>query len=198
MRKAFLIFTAVLLLVALAPRSVAAATQLKFGIKAGMSLANNVWSDDDGTEKSLVRPTFGAFVVFNLTPMIALQPEINYLVTGEWWTITEGKNIESFTYLHIPVLVKFQLAKEGKVIPVIFAGPAIGFLLSARDQGEDVKVFFRDTDFGADFGGGVEMAAGNMKVIFDLRYYLGLSNVWRGPSFSMKNRGFILTAGLLF
>jgi hypothetical protein len=199
MRKAFLIFTAVLLLVALAPRpAAAAAVSFNFGVKAGFSLANNAWSDDDGTEKALLRPTFGAFAVFNLTPMIAIQPEINYLVTGEWWTITEGKNIESFTYVHIPVLLKVRLMKEGKIIPVAFAGPALGFLLRARDQGEDVKVFFRDTDFGMDLGLGAEFALGTTKAFLDARYYLGLSNVWRGPSFSMKNRAFILTAGLLF
>ena len=197
MKKAFLVFTAVLLIAALAPRPAAAAVNFNFGIKAGASFANNVWSDDDGLEKALVRPTFGAFVVFNLTPMIAIQPEVNYLVTGEWWNDTV-KVVEAFTYVHIPVLVKFRLVKEGKIVPVIFAGPAVGFLLSAKEMGDDVKSFFKSTDFGADLGLGAEFGLGTMKAFLDARYYLGLTNAYNGTGFSMKNRAIILTAGLLF
>ncbi len=198
MKKALLVCAAVVVLVGLISSPVAAATKFNFGVKAGASFANNLWSDDDGTEKAIVRPTFGAFALIELTPTLAVQPEINYLVTGEWWDITDGTNIEAFTYLHIPVLLKARLMKEGKFIPVVFAGPAIGFLLKARDQGKDVKVFFKDTDFGADLGVGAETALNQMKAFVDLRYYLGLSNVWRGPSFTMKNRAFIFTVGLIF
>jgi len=206
MRKALLAFTAALLIVALAPRPVAAAVNFNFGIKAGLSLANNVWSDDDGTEKTLARPTFGALAVFNLTPMIAIQPEVNYLVTGEWWNDTI-KVVEAFTYIHIPVLVKFRLVKEGKIVPVIFAGPAVSFLLSAKEMGDDVKSFFKSTDFGADLGLGAEFGLGTMKAFVDARYYLGLTNAYNGSpiiltlaptTFSMKNRAIIITAGLLF
>jgi hypothetical protein len=198
MKKGLLVCAALLVLLALVSAPVAAATQFSFGFKAGASFANNRWSADDGTEKGLVRPTFGAFTLIELSPTLAIQPEINYLMTGEWWDIMDGTNTEEFTYLHIPVLLRVRLMEEGKIIPVVFAGPAIGFLLKARDQNKDVKAFFDSTDFGADFGVGAEMAAGNMKVLFDLRYYLGLKNVWGGPSFSMYNRSFIFTAGLIF
>jgi Outer membrane protein beta-barrel domain len=198
MKKGVLVCVAVLAVLALVSAPLAAATKVNFGLKAGVSFANNRWSDDDGTEKALIRPTFGAFALIGLSPTLAIQPEINYLVTGEWWNITDGTNIESFTYVHIPVLLRVRLMKEGKIIPVAFAGPAIGFLRRARDQGDDVKVFFDSTDFGADFGVGAEMPAGKMKALFDLRYYLGLKNVWGGPSFSMYNRSFIITAGLIF
>ena len=198
MKKSLLVCAAVVILAGLVSSPVAAATKFSFGVKAGVSLADNKWSDDTGEEKALTRLTFGGFAIYNLTPTLSIQPEINYLMTGEWWDITDSTNIEEFTYLHIPVLLKARLMKEGKVIPVVFAGPSIGFLLKARDQNKDVKVFFKDTDFGADFGVGAEMGAGNMRLLFDLRYYLGLANVWRGPSFSMYNRTFILTAGLIF
>ncbi len=197
MKKCVLVCAAVLLLAALMPRPVAASVDVKFGLKAGVSLANNLWSDDDGMEKMLIRPTFGIFAVFNITPTLAIQPEVNYLTMGEWWSDVI-KVVETFNYIHIPVLIKARLMKEGKVVPVIFAGPAIGFLLSAKEAGDDVKEFFKSTDFGADFGAGVEMAAGKTKLIFDARYYLGLTNAYNGTLFSMKNRGFIITAGALF
>jgi len=206
MKKAVLVCAAVLVLAALASAPLKAATTFNFGIKAGASFANSLWSDDDGTEKAIVRPTFGAFALINITPMIAIQPELNYLVMGEWWDITDGTAIEEFTYLHIPVLLRVRLMEEGKVVPIVFAGPAVGFLLSAKDEGNDVKEFLKSTDFGADLGVGAEIAFGKMKALLDLRYYLGLTNVFKGfdmaltmaPAYTLKNRGFILTAGLLF
>jgi hypothetical protein len=183
-----------------------AATNIKFGIKAGASSSNNAWSDDDGTEKAVVKPTFGAFAIFDLSPTLAIQPEINYLVTGEQWDVTDGSAIENFTYLHIPILLRARLMKEGKFIPVVFAGPAIGFLLSATDSGNNVKSFFKSTDFGLDMGLGAEIALGKMKALIDLRYYLGLTDVFTGNpvmmaapvEFTMKNAAFILTAGIIF
>jgi hypothetical protein len=74
----------------------------------------------------------------------------------------------------------------------------LGILVSAHEGGVDVKEFFKSTDFGADFGVGAEMAAGKMKLIFDLRYYLGLTNAYSGTGFSMYNRAIIITAGVLF
>ena len=131
--------------------------------------------------------------------MIAIQPEINYLVTGEWWPITGGKNIEAFTYIHIPLLLKVRFMNEGSFVPFVVAGPAAGFLLSAKENSKDVKSFFKTTDFGGDFGVGAELAVSRMKVILEARYYLGLTNAYSfSPDFSMKNRAIILTAGLLF
>jgi hypothetical protein len=196
MKKIFIACVAVLILTAV----VSAQTKFNFGVKAGVSVANNLWSDDDGTEGTVLRPTFGVFALINLSPMLAIQPELNYLVMGEQWDITEGTAIEAFTYLHIPVLLRARLMKEGKFVPVVFAGPAIGILLSAKDTGEDVKSFFKSTDFGADFGLGAEVGMGKMKGLVDLRYYMGLTNAYAfAPTkFSMKNRGFIFTVGLIF
>jgi len=196
MKKIVIACLAVLFLTAV----VSAQVKFNFGVKAGVSMANNLWSDDDGTEKSILRPTFGVFALIELSPTLAIQPEINYLTMGEQWDITDGTAIETFNYLHIPILLRARLMKEGKLVPVVFAGPAVGFLLSAKDSGDDVKSFFKSTDFGADFGLGAEVGMGKMKGLVDLRYYMGLTNAYAfAPTvFSMKNRGFIFTAGLIF
>ena len=196
MKKIVIACLAVLVLTAV----VSAQVKFNFGVKAGVSMANNLWSDDDGTEKSILRPTFGVFALIELSPTLAIQPEINYLTMGEQWDITDGTAIETFNYLHIPILLRARLMKEGKLVPVVFAGPAVGFLLSAKDSGDDVKSFFKSTDFGADFGLGAEVGMGKMKGLVDLRYYMGLTNAYAfAPTvFSMKNRGFIFTAGLIF
>jgi hypothetical protein len=195
MKKTVLVFAAVLVMAAL----VSAATTFDFGVKAGGSFFKNDWSDNDGSEKNLIRATIGAFALANITPMIGIQAEINYLTTGIWWDDDGFKVTEAYGYLHIPVLVRARLMREGTFVPVVFAGPAVGILLSATwDGDEDVKDSFKSTDFGADLGVGAEIALGNMKLLVDLRYYLGLTDVYVSTAFSMKNRGFMLTAGFLF
>ena len=207
MKKGVLVCAAVLVLAVLIAAPASAATKFNFGLKAGASSSNVKWSDDVGDEKSVTELTFGGFVIFELSPTLAIQPEINYLVTGEQWDITEGTNVENFTYLHVPILLRARLMKEGKFVPVVFAGPAVGFLLSATDGGEDVKEFFKSTDFGLDLGLGAEIALGKMKALIDLRYYMGLTDCFNQPDivmmeiptdWSMKNAAFILTAGIIF
>jgi hypothetical protein len=213
MKKVLLVCAVFMVLAVLVASTASAATNIKFGIKAGASSSNVKWTDDEGDETSVTEPTFGAFVIFELTPTLAIQPEINYLVTGEKWEITGGTNVENFTYIHIPILLRARLMKEGKFVPVVFAGPAVGFLLSAKDGGEDVKEFFKSTDFGVDLGLGAEIALGKMKALIDFRYYMGLTNAFNNETevlgaamlmeplptdWSMKNAAFILTAGIIF
>jgi hypothetical protein len=213
MKKGLLVCAAFMVLAVLVASTASAATNIKFGIKAGASSSNVKWTDDEGDETSVTEPTFGAFVIFELSPTLAIQPEVNYLVTGEKWEITEGTNVENFTYIHIPILLRARLMKEGKFVPVVFAGPAVGFLLSAKDGGDDVKEYFKSTDFGVDLGLGAEIALGKMKALVDFRYYMGLTNCFDQPDdligaamlmepppldWSMKNSAFILTAGIIF
>jgi hypothetical protein len=173
-------------------------------------MSNVRWTDDDGSESSLFQPTLGAFALVPLGSTLALQPEINYLVHGESWDTGDGKVTEKFTYLQIPILLRARLMKEGKFVPVLFAGPAVSLLLAAKETGEDIdiKEFFKSTDFGAVFGAGGEIAAGAMKILLDLRYVLGLTNDYQPPDmvllmaapidFSMKTAAVVFTAGIIF
>lgn len=209
MRKTVLFCAVVLVLVVLVAAPAKAATKINFGVKAGVSFSNVAWSDDDGAEKVLIRPTFGAFGLVNLTPELAIQPEIDFLAMGEWWSYTGGKDVEVFRYLHIPVLLRYQFMKEGKAIPFVAAGPAIGFLLTATDEGDNVKSFFKTIDFGGELGAGVQMPAGKMKVLIEARFYLGLTNNYKQPvpeltlpaatpEFTERSRALSITAGLVF
>jgi Outer membrane protein beta-barrel domain len=209
MKKGILVCALVLVLSVLVAVPASAAIKSNFGLRAGASMSNVKWSDDAGDEKSIVKPTFGAFALVKVTPMLAIQPEINYLVTGEKWDITDGTNVENFTYLQVPILLRVQFMKEGKFVPFALAGPAVGFLLSAKDGGEDVKDFFKSTDFGAVIGLGGEFGLGKMKGLVDLRYYMGLTNAYNitivaegllaAPmDYTMKNAAFSLTFGVIF
>ena len=209
MKKGVFVCVLVVLFFGLVAAPAAAAGRINFGIKAGVSFSNISWSDDFGNEKTLIRPTFGAFVLFGLSPSLAVQADLDYVTTGEWWE-DDGKVTETFNYLHIPVVLKAKLVKEGKVVPFLLAGPAVNILLSAKENGEDIKPWFKSIDFGPDLGAGVEMAAGEkMKVVLEARFYVGLMNVYSPPDdiillslapmeYSMKNRALLVTAGLIF
>jgi len=212
MKKGLTVFAAVLLVAALVPQPAAAKVTFNLGVKAGVSLSNISWSDDDGQEKSIIRPTFGVLGAVHLSPMFAVQAELNYVTVGEWWEDTESvdvwKIVENFGYLQIPVLLKVRLMPESKVAPFLSAGPFLGILLSAHEKeylnGEltddfEWKSYFKSTDFGAAFGGGAEFMVSKLKVFVDLRFNMGLTNVYTYlTKYSMKTRALVLTGGILF
>lgn len=209
MKKGVLVCALVLVLSVLVAVPASAATPIKFGLKAGLSVSNVRWTDDDGAEKSLLQPTFGGFILVPLGSTLALQPEVNYLVHGESWGSGADKVVEKFTYLQIPILIRARLMKEGKFVPVVLAGPAVSFLMSASETGADIdiKPFFKSVDIGAVLGVGGELAAGKMKLLLDLRYLMGLTNDYKEPplmlmaspiDWSMKTAAFVFSAGIIF
>jgi hypothetical protein len=208
MRKCFCVLAVVLVLAA----SLTAGVKFNLGLKAGLSLSDARWSDDDGSEKALVRPSFGVLAVFDLTPTLALQPEVDYLTVGEKWEGIFDMNdryeeVLYQTYLHIPVLLKVRLSQKGRFVPSILAGPALSVLLSARDKewyngnlGYDanIKDEFRSMEFGADMGLAGEYMMKGFKLFLDLRYYLGLTDPYIPTDYTVKNNALIIAAGVLF
>jgi hypothetical protein len=196
MKKGILLCALVLFLAAVLAAPALAATKINFGLKAGASFSNVKWSDDDGSETMLVQPTFGGFILVPLGSTLAIQPEVNYIVHGEKWEDVT----EKFSYIQIPVLVRVKLMQEGKIVPVLFAGPSVGFLMTANESGfGDVTEFFKSTDFGAVVGVGGVFGQGNMKGLVDLRYLFGFTNNYAAElGYSMKTAAFVLSAGVIF
>ena len=100
-------------------------------------------------------------------------------------------------YIEVPLFLKLVIPVEGSdVRPAIFAGPAIGFNMSAKAKGEtgegsvevDIKDYVKSTDFSLIFGGGVGFMVGTNELGADVRYSLGLSS-WddSGEDFDVKN-----------
>ena len=117
------------------------------------------------------KPVVGAFFSLNLNKTLAIQPEIYLLMAGGRDKDIVGMpydrwdNVE--TFIHFPVLAKVRLIREGKWTPVVFAGPAANFLLSAKNKtyldGEliseqDLPESFgiKTLTFSLVFGGGAE------------------------------------------
>jgi hypothetical protein len=211
MKKGILVFAVALLFVALVPRPVAAALNIDWGIKGGFSLAREKWSDETTASDNLTKPVFGAFLAFNLNKSFAIQPEVYYLTQGAIWQNESEpvttKWVGTYNYLHIPVLAKVRFMTDKKLSPIIFAGPALGFLLSAReryyvggvlDYSKSIKMYFKKTNFSVVFGGGVEYKLDKLLLVLDIRYDLGLANINALGTDTLKTRALMFMVGVGF
>lgn len=178
----------------------------KFGVKAGLNLTNLTGDLEDAS--SLVGFQVGGFAEFKLTEKFAIQPELLFSTQGakNKFTDFDDSTYEYDTklnYLNIPVLAKYYITEAFSVE----AGPQIGVLLSAKEDGEDAKDYYKSVDFGFNVGAGYNFTE-NLSV--GLRYTIGLSSVYDTPDnidgfedfdfgdVSVKNSVFALAVGYKF
>ena len=188
------------------------------GVKAGLSRVSLKLSREIPglTLNTRSEFTVGAFVSIDLFKFLAVQPEINYLTKGV--DTTEGDEFGEweFTYLEIPVLMKFKIPVKGKIQPAVFLGPYLAFNTRAwvteTEPGEveeaDLEDFAKSPVYGLVFGGCVEYTLGFGKLILDVRYSMGLTSclenlmILTGGDLTdddtVKNRVFAVTAGFAF
>lgn len=144
---------------------------LSGGLKFGLNVANQRMSIGSlsVSTKALTSFHLGGYLNVSVTQKLSVQPELLYSVVG-----TKTDDFDSkFGYLSLPIMVKYNVA------PVfnIHAGPQIGMLVTAELDGDDVKDFIKNTDFGLGLGAGVDLPMG---LNFSARYVVGLSDVYDG------------------
>ena len=182
---------------------------IKFGLKGGVNFANMSGRDIDPGWKGTTRFAAGGFFALKINKLLAIQPEFFYsLKGGRWDSIFYGDQISvkaNFAYLDIPFLVKIYIpmSAQSKLQPNFFLGPYAGIRMSAKirvttpdgsqeDDMEDPK----SLDFGLTAGAGIDFSLGKGKLIFDVRYSLGLSTISKIEE--IKNNVFALMAGYSF
>ena len=154
---------------------------------------------------------FGAQAEVGFAKMfyIVLQPTYEgkgYQISGP-----AGSSTIAVNELDLPLLFKVKFL-QGVIRPYAFAGPDLGFVLTATRSysitglnrpDEDLKSNTASTDFAIDFGGGAEYnVMPKMGITLDVRYSLGLSNMANPPagaaSQTDKGAGFQILAGVMF
>ncbi|MFC4817645.1 porin family protein [Flavobacterium sp. GCM10023249] len=171
--------------------SFANAQETKFGVKAGLNMADLGGDDADGID-SKISFHVGGFAEIKLSDKFAFQPELVYSAQG-------GKvdgGTYNFDYLNIPLMAKFYATEQFS----IEAGPQVGFLMSGKikpDSGDsvDVKDELKSTDFGLNLGLGYNFTE---NISAGLRYNLGLSQVVDADNVDVKNNVFSLSVGYKF
>lgn len=163
--------------------------QMQIGPKAGLNIASIGGDDADQIleGQSLDSKTGfagGLFFMYQFSKMFAIQPEAYYTMKGATYSEGGGELTISLDYIEVPLLFKLLIPIEGSNIkPSIFAGPSIGFNMTAKSkvefEGESQENDFKDetksTEFSLAFGGGLGFMVGKNELGVDVRYILGLS-----------------------
>ncbi len=202
MKRLFLIALAMLLAVALTA-SAQEAKKMHFGITGGVSMGN--WSGSDaaapsGVDKKM-RTGFagGAFADFTLSKSFVLSPQVLYVMKGVKYESGGVSATEKLDYLEVPVLIKWAPEMQGKMQATIFAGPHLGFLMTAKEEDVDTKDLFKSTDFGITFGAGLGTKMTSGELFFDVRLDLGMSKIVdMDPEVNVKNTTFMGLIGYRF
>jgi len=174
----------ILSLVAIAAFGVANAQDMKFGAKAGINMSNYTGDSD---YDSKIGFQVGVFGEFKVTEKFAVQPELLFSNLGA----KDSDASLNANYIVIPVMGKYYVADKFS----LEAGPQIGFLMSAKYDGDDVKDFYKSIDFGLNLGAGYDVAE---NINIGLRYSLGLSNVVDVDGIDDKTSNIALAVGYKF
>ncbi|MCD4735624.1 MAG: PorT family protein [Bacteroidales bacterium] len=164
--------------------------QFTYGPKVGLNLAN--MSGDDVEDNSMLVGFFvGGLANYGISDLFSVQAELLYDTKGTMYETTNANNetekiANSLGYLSIPILAKATFG-SGDIKFFGVLGPQIGFLMSAKFDGESEMTFgnttikykdnFKSTDFGLTFGAGALIPVGGMKMTVDARYTLGLTSI---------------------
>ncbi|MFH1352755.1 MAG: porin family protein [bacterium] len=132
----------------------------------------------------------GGFAVYKVNDNLSIQPELLYTQKGakvEWtdtfkyedwmYQYTEtysGECDVELNYIEIPVLVKYSISPGGDIRPFVFGGPALGILMGAKADSEDIKSDCKSTELSIVLGGGVDYGIYSV----DLRYSMGMTKVF--------------------
>jgi hypothetical protein len=167
------------------------AQKIKFGAKAGFNVAN-ITGDNTSSLEPVAAFNFGLVTEIPISQKFSFQPEIMFSGQGYSFEGSEG-NLVALNYLNVPLMGKYYVAKGLS----LEAGPQIGYLLSAKNEGTDVKDSFKKVDFAANLGIGYKLENG---LNFGARYNFGLSNIndVSGDSSKFKNSVFQISIGYFF
>ena len=113
--------------------------------------------------------TGGAELGYQFHKMVALTAGALYTMQGARVSNDYNKYMINTNYLNVPVLLNlYPVSGFG-----IKAGVQFGFLMKAKQGGEDVKDFFEKSDFSIPVGLSYEFD----DAVVELRYNIGVSNI---------------------
>jgi hypothetical protein len=196
-KKAIITFA---LLVAIAAPA-AAQEGAGFGAKVGINFANLNFDPEDDEFDPSVRTalTAGVLAKVPVTPRFSFQPEVLFSAQGSKVSEGEFDATIKLNYINVPLLA--NIALSGGENPVsLLVGPQIGFLTSAKIEGEGEEEDLKDETESTDFGIVAGIAVQIRKFVIDARYTHGLRNINSidDDDEKVKNRVFTVSFGIMF
>jgi len=193
-------------LVAGVTTSMQAQSPVSIGLKGGLNIADltNTEFDTD------TRTGFLGGVSLNISlPSIpfGIESGLYYTQKGTSYSSDIGTGTLKLDYLEVPVLARFNLDMPGSVTPHLLAGPYLGFNVNSEIEGSDgessvssdISDEIVSTDFGLLFGAGLDFNLGLTALNAQIRYGLGLMNVFEDDvDDNIKNGVFSIAVGIRF
>jgi hypothetical protein len=145
--------------------------QTRFGIVAGLNLAN-ITGSDAGDNNAMKMGVHGGIVVdLGVTDNFIIEPGVLFSMKGTQ-DADESDFKTNLNYIDIPILAKYKLESGLN----FFLGPYIGILMSATagPDDDDIKEFLETTDIGLKLGLGYELESG---LGFAAHYSMGFTTV---------------------
>ena len=163
-------------------------------VKAGFGFADWKLSEDSDPNTGMI-PAFnlGVFGAMAVHESILIESGLQFSTMGAEVKFSDSYSPKySMSYLGIPVLGKLRLTDALS----IYAGPKVGFLLSAKekyDDGykEDVKPSFKNADFSIEGGLTYKLSIG---VEIGIYFIHGLVNVYNAGDTNIHNCGMGINA----
>jgi len=183
---------------------------LDLGIKVGVNLAT-LSVDGESPDRRTGFIGGGHLTISLANSMFYFQPELLYSMKGFTGGDSGTDGTFALDYIDLPFLVGLHFDTGGSVTPRIFAGPQASFKTSCKLKASqdgvsesldcDSDEFFGLLDassvlFDLLFGAGVDFHTGNIDIVFDARYDLGLTDALELGDSKMKAWQFL--AGVAF
>jgi opacity protein-like surface antigen len=224
------VWSVIPLLILLCFSSVWSQPSFRVGFQGGLavsrlSYSKDLWQTvDQSTRRGVVVGAIGE-IGLNARWSIRIEPRYiqkgnkigAFAVTGAGGPTVLGtiEVFEKLDYLEIPLHVRATFPMEG-ITPFLFAGPSLGFLLTAKLDGtpagfeltpsesgvRDIKTDFKSTDVSVDVGLGVEYHLSvPVAMLLEGAYSHGLLNIWANSQpadLRVRNTTLQFSLGMMF
>lgn len=195
MKKTLVVFVIVFLSGCLSVRA-----QVAFGLKGGLNLTTLDVKDPELSYDSRTGYHAGIFLRGKFDK-IGLQPELLlFTQNGDIESSIFGTAREKFTYLSIPVILKFYPVAGAN----IQVGPQFGFLLDGEREydsflasgSRDITDYYKKSDVSVSVGAGYDFGFG---LGLDVRYNIGVKDINNAADGEeARSRIFLLSVGWNF
>lgn len=172
------------------------------GIKGGVNIANVGGSDAPDNTSSRTGFMGGLFVGKHMNDQFGFRVEGLYVQKGAKADSANVTLTYKVDYIEFPILFVYDVKSTETMGFNLFAGPTLGFNITAKAEDVDIKDSIKSFEFGGAIGAGIEKKMANGKAIgLDARYSMGATTTQKDVTVGsttvspdIKNRGFGIMA----
>jgi len=194
------------------------AQNMSVGVKGGLNLSHMTKDINEPAFLMGVSPGLNFTYIYDTN--YAITAELNFTMKGTKYWVTTNFNHLRLNYIELPILCQYyflcncckgshglSFCKKEKpchkncagFVPKVFIGPAVGYLIYAKDRDNDVKVLYKKVDLSLVGGIGFnKYMSKNLWLTFDTRYQLGLLDIRKDDNLKEKTGVLSFNLGLTY